>query len=141
MLIIFYDSKCPLCSAEMDKLKQLDVTNQISLIDLHNEQLMEQHADIIFESAMKILHGKYQGKIIFGLEVTYVAWRLVGKGKWVAPLNWPVIKPVANMTYHLFAKFRLPISRFSSKVLRLKDNSCSTGACYDKSANSNNRSQ
>ncbi|MGB2287813.1 MAG: DCC1-like thiol-disulfide oxidoreductase family protein, partial [Porticoccaceae bacterium] len=44
-------------------------------------------------------------------DVTYRAWVLVGKRKWVAVLRWPLIKGFADIGYLFFARNRYTISR------------------------------
>lgn len=132
MLTIFYDSKCPLCTKEMLSLKRQDRNNQLHLVDLHNDNVAEQYPSINVVQAIKILHGLESGKLLLGLEVTHRAWTIVGKGYWVAPLNWPIIKPVAQRAYMLFARHRQKISNVVSTIFRLEKNSCDSGSCYDK---------
>ncbi|GAA5141526.1 thiol-disulfide oxidoreductase DCC family protein [Thalassotalea piscium] len=139
MLTIFYDGKCPLCSIEMQHLKQLDTYNRIILVDLHQENFTTLHPEIDVTDAMKILHASYDGKILLGLEVTHKAWTLVGKGFWVAPLNWPVIKQLSHVIYLIVAKYRQQISVFIAKIFRIKTVQCNAGACYDKSTNTHHR--
>ena len=139
MLTIFYDSQCPLCATEMQHLKKFDKDHQISLVDLHQNEFQSLYPEINFNHAMKILHGDYQGKKLLGLEVTHRAWTIVGKGFWVAPLNWPIIKTVSHWCYLLLARYRHQISACMAKVFGLDTSHCSSGTCYDNSSNTNNR--
>ena len=141
MLTIFYDGKCPLCATEMDHLKRHDKDNLITLVDLHLQDFDTLYPEIEFTNAMEILHATYQGKLLLGLEVTHRAWTLVGKGFWVAPLNWPVIKTVSHWAYLGLAKYRHQISALLAKTFKIEAANCSSGACYDKSTNANNRSK
>jgi len=141
-LIIFYDGKCPLCSLEMQKLKQHDVSEKIKLIDLHQPDFESTFPHININKALAILHGEYQGKLLLGLDVTHRAWTLVGKGIWVAPLQWPVIKQVAHLSYLLLARYRYPISQFIAKLFRLNTTECIQGTCYGHSdSNTHHRSK
>ena len=92
MLTIFYDGNCPICTKEMGHLKKHDTDNLISLVDIHQNDFESKYPSVKFTDAMKILHGYYQGQLLLGLEVTHRAWTLVGKGFWVAPLNWLYLK-------------------------------------------------
>ncbi|PQJ55153.1 DUF393 domain-containing protein [Psychrosphaera saromensis] len=139
LLTIFYDGHCPLCVAEMNHLARKDNNNAIELVDIHQDGFAQLYPEIKHSDAMKILHGKYQGKTLLGLEVTHRAWTLVGKGFWVAPLNWPVIKTLSHFVYLGLAKYRQPISSFLAKVFGLKANNCNSGICYDNSTNTDNR--
>ncbi len=135
-LTIFYDGKCPLCSAEMRSLKRQDTNNRIILFDLHNPQLAKEYSEINFSEAMKILHGYYQGKLLLGLEVTHRAWTLVGKGLWVAPLNWPVLITVCHWFYLLIAKYRHPISTLLGNRLKIEPTNCDGKKCSHTSPKS-----
>lgn len=139
MLTIFYDGNCPLCVAEMNHLKQYDKDKLITLINIHNEDFTQLYPNIDFTNAMKILHGTYQGRLLLGLEVTHRAWTIAGKGFWVAPLNWPVIKPLSHLVYLCLAKYRHPVASFFATLLGLKTTHCHSGTCHDNSTNSDHR--
>jgi len=137
-LTIFYDGNCPLCSLEMQRLKETDIQQKIILIDLHQPNFNEQYPDINISNALAILHGEYQGNLLLGLDVTHRAWTLVGRGFWVAPLQWPLIKPLSHLIYLQLAKYRYPISKFIQRHFAVATKTCNKGTCYDKSNNTNN---
>tara|TARA_R110001583_G_scaffold67490_8_gene192965 strand:+ start:11915 stop:12337 length:423 start_codon:yes stop_codon:yes gene_type:complete len=139
MLTLFYDGHCPMCSKEMMHLKACDKDNLINLVDIHQKDFETRYPEIEFSKAMKILHGTYQGELLLGLEVTHRAWTLVGKGFWVAPLNWPVIKTVSHWVYLGVAKYRLQISDFLAKIPGMKTDHCAKGTCYGKPTDINHR--
>ena len=136
-LTIYYDGSCPLCSLEMDRLKKQDKHHLIVLINLRTENFNEQFPHINIKDGLRILHGEYKGNLLLGLDVTHRAWTLVGKGYLVAPLQWPIIKPVSHLIYLFFAKYRYPISRDKGKLFNLKTANCHQGTCYEKQSNSN----
>lgn len=138
MLRIFYDGHCPMCNAEMLHLKKFDKNNHIHLVDIHIEAFEKYYPAIKFNNAMQILHGTYNGQLLLGLAVTHRAWTLVGKGFWVAPLNWPIIKTVSHWVYLGLAKYRHQISAFLAKIFGMKQPQCKSGACYDNSTKNNN---
>jgi len=112
-MIIFYDGNCPLCSTEMKSLKKADNKQQIMLEDINAASFSDRFPHVNKDKAMKILHGQTQdGKLIYGLDVTYQAWKTVGKHRWLIILRLPVIKFFADKGYLFFAKYRQPISRF-----------------------------
>ena len=135
MLTIFYDGNCPMCATEMNHLKKNDHDNTIFLVDIHQDGFESLYPAIDFSDAMKILHATYNGQILLGLEVTHRAWTLVGKGFWVAPLNWPVLKTVSHWIYLGLAKYRHQISALLAKIFGIKTTNCTSGTCYDKSTN------
>ena len=139
-LTIFYDGNCPLCLTEMQHLKSHDVNNRIHLIDIHQADFDKKYPEITFDKAMKILHATYQGQTLLGLEVTHRAWTIAGRGLWVAPLNWPIIKSIAHLFYLFFAKYRHSISRFIAPRLGISSK-CQKGTCYGNTTSNNHRRQ
>ncbi|TWX64763.1 DUF393 domain-containing protein [Colwellia demingiae] len=139
MITIFYDGNCPMCTAEMNHLKGYDVDNQINLVDLHQENFKTLYPAVNVDDAMKILHAFYNGRVLLGLEVTHRAWTIVGKGFWVAPLNWPVIKTVSHWVYLGLAIYRHQLSALLAKIFGLPNNQCISGTCYDNPTNTDHR--
>ncbi|MCB5162714.1 thiol-disulfide oxidoreductase DCC family protein [Marinomonas algarum] len=115
MLTIFYDGHCPLCAAEMNTLRSLDTQKKLHLEDIHAENFSEAFPHIDPIEADRVLHGQLDdGRIIKGLDVTCLAWKLVGKHKWMQVLRWPVIRFFADKSYLFFARYRHQISSFVS---------------------------
>lgn len=128
MLTIFYDGFCPLCLSEMRELKTLDTQQQLNLENIHADDFSERYPHIDPVEADRILHGQLDnGQVIQGLEVTCMAWKLVGKHKWMQALRWPVIRIFADLGYKFFAKYRHPISSFVTGKPRCT--SCEKGQC------------
>lgn len=111
-LSIFYDGGCPLCVAEMDHLKRLDNAGKIAFEDICAADFNARFPRVDRQQADRILHGELgDGEMIYGLDVTYWAWVLVGKRHWVAILRWPLFKQLAQLGYLFFARYRHQISR------------------------------
>lgn len=111
-LSIFYDGGCPLCVAEMDHLKRLDNAGKIAFEDICAADFNARFPRVDRQQADRILHGELgDGEMIYGLDVTYSAWALVGKRHWVAILRWPLFKQLAQLGYLFFARYRHQISR------------------------------
>lgn len=116
-LRIYYDGLCPLCSKEIEMLKQLNTAGQLEFADLAQQDFIQRYPHIDPIRAYQVLHGETSdGTVITGLDVTCRAWQLVGKHRWLAVLRWPLIKPVADLFYRFFARHRQAISRLSEKL-------------------------
>lgn len=139
-LTIYYDGNCPLCSLEMKKLKLCDNNQRIILVDLQQDDFNTRFPHIDVTRALQILHGEYQGKLLLALDVTHRAWTLVGRGVLVAPLQFPIIKQVAHVSYLLLAKYRYPISNFLYQHFGIGTKTCDEGTCYANPNNINRRS-
>ena len=125
-MIIFYDANCPLCNAEMKQLKKVDFEHRIVLEDLNATDFNVRFPSIDKSRAMKILHAQTEaGNMIYGLDVTYIAWKTVGKHRWLKILRLPIIRIVADLGYNFFAKYRQPISRLLMPNTTCEGNRCS----------------
>ncbi|KKN34044.1 hypothetical protein LCGC14_0797660 [marine sediment metagenome] len=111
ILTVFYDGHCPLCVKEIKALKSYDVNNKLSLIDLNMDNFYSVYPHIDITAAQKKLHGQLaDGTMLYGLDVSILAWKTVEKHQWLTVLHWPLIKPVANMAYRFFARYRHQIA-------------------------------
>jgi predicted DCC family thiol-disulfide oxidoreductase YuxK len=111
-LTIFYDGGCPLCAAEIDHLKKLNSELNLAFENIYATDFTQRFPHIDKQAADLVLHGQLQsGEMIYGLEVTYQAWAMVGKRHWVAALRWSLFKQCAELGYRFFAKYRHRISR------------------------------
>ncbi len=110
----------------MRVLKRRDTLEKIQLVDLHSKSMMARYPHIRRENALRYLHGELKDHgPVFGLDVTYHAWRLVGKKHWVAPLRWPVLKWFFDLGYRVFARYRHVIASLLVRCSR-----SSSGACH-----------
>lgn len=111
ILTIFYDSHCPLCLTEMQHLKKFDRQHRIRLVDLHDESLLQAYPHIDKAQAMQKLHAQQDnGDMLYGLDVTAMAWSLVGKYRFLKILRWPLIRSITDLVYKFFARYRDTIS-------------------------------
>lgn len=111
LLTIFYDGHCPLCGMEIKKLRELDEDKQLAFVDINHAEFSLAYPALDWQTLDARIHGQLpNGDMISGLDVTYLAWKLVGKGWVYAPLRWPAISWFADRMYNLFARYRKPIS-------------------------------
>lgn len=112
-LTVFYDAECPLCVSEINYLQANNHSNKVAFVDLNDEAFHHQYPQINPIRAQQVIHGQLPwGQIITGLDVTCMAWRLVGKGKFISILRWPIISFFADIGYRFFAANRHLISRY-----------------------------
>ena len=124
-LTIFYDGTCPICTREMRALKQHDKASRIMLVDIFHPDF-EHYPQIDAQEAATVLHALDENHHLWlGLDVTYHAWKLVGKGWLYAPLRWPLVKPIADWAYLHFANHRYTISKWILGSRKCDNNQCS----------------
>ncbi|MFY8275218.1 thiol-disulfide oxidoreductase DCC family protein [Pseudoalteromonas sp. SSDWG2] len=111
MLTLFYDGACPLCNAEITKLKSYDSEQRITFVDINNERDFIYYPQVSFEQAFDTLHAiDCDGRILLGLDANIAAWNAVGKYRWLNVLRLPVLRLISDACYRLFAKHRVWIS-------------------------------
>ncbi|WP_439136018.1 thiol-disulfide oxidoreductase DCC family protein [Pseudomaricurvus sp.] len=120
-LTVFYDGQCPLCAQEMQALTKRDTHQRLQLMDIWHPEFASRYPEIDPAAANRVLHAVDDtGHLLLGLDVTARAWSLVGVTRYNC-LRWPIIKPVADIAYRLFAKHRYRLSRLLTGKARLCD--------------------
>lgn len=115
---------------EISQLRSYDSNNQLSFEDIHAADFVKRFPYIDQLKANRILHGqKSNGQMIYGLDVTCMAWKTVGKHRWLSILRWPVIRWFSDPGYLLFARYRNSISSLvTGKNRNLNCQSCKAKA-------------
>jgi predicted DCC family thiol-disulfide oxidoreductase YuxK len=112
-LILLYDGACPLCRREVEILRRRDGgRGAIRFVDI-DDPLYEPAAfqGISYREAMGRVHGiTADARVLRDLAVFQEAYRLVGLGWIYAPIDWPVIAPLAQVVYRLWARLRLRLT-------------------------------
>ncbi|PSU78494.1 DUF393 domain-containing protein [Photobacterium phosphoreum] len=126
-LILFYDSSCPLCVTEMRQLQTHNNHQQLLFEDILAPDFNQRFPYINITDASTILHGLYfpdheqYPQLLLGLDVTCLAWKSIGKKKWLALLRWPIIGFFADKCYLFFARNRYKISYLFTGKSRCKN--------------------
>ena len=101
---LYYDGACPLCSAEIGKLKKLSRGN-IDLVDIHS--LDAGSCEIDSEALLSRLHLKTaDGEWITGLSANVRAWQHTPLRYLWRILEWPLIKPISHRAYEFWLRQR-----------------------------------
>ncbi|WP_027948528.1 thiol-disulfide oxidoreductase DCC family protein [Haliea salexigens] len=113
---LYYDGQCPLCTREMAKLGKL-CDSQLQLADIHclaPEASLEQTdgsapTDALpsRDALLKTLHLRTaEGQWLTGIDANVAAWQHTRLGPLWRWLRWPLIRPVADRVYRLWAERR-----------------------------------
>jgi len=122
--ILLYDENCPICQKEVAWLRWKNKQGGLGLQDINAADFDARVYGKTHDDLMAEIHGIYpDGTIIKGIDVFYAAYQAVGLGWLMAPLRWPVAKPLFESLYRLFARHRLRLGRLLGKQ------SCEKGHC------------
>lgn len=108
---VFYDGGCPLCRREMDLLKRWDRRRQIRFSDINDQTFSPQIVGKTHEELMARLHGRLpDGTWLEGVEVFRRLYATVGFGPIVWLTRFPVLSPLLDIGYAIFARHRLRLT-------------------------------
>lgn len=101
---LFYDGRCPLCMKEMAHLAELK-TDQLQLADIHalpdDEGLPER------DTLLRTLHLRLpDGSLLTGADANVAAWSYTPRASWYRWLRWPLVRPLTDWVYRLWARWR-----------------------------------
>ena len=115
-LTLLYDGGCPLCVREVTFLRRKDREQSIRFIDIDAQDYSpEDWSGISYRKAMARIHAiQADGTVRTDVAVFREAYRLIGLGWLYAPTRWPVIGPVVDVLYGIWARYRLKITKRAS---------------------------
>ena len=109
-LTILYDGACPLCLREVRFLRARDRDRQrLAFVDIDDPAYdPARHAGISYREAMGRIHAiDAHGAVLRDVAVFRRAYELIGLGWLYAPTGWPLLGPLAEALYRLWARLRL----------------------------------
>lgn len=130
-LTLLYDGGCPLCLREVRFLRTRDSQSQprLAFVDIQApDYRAEDHAGISYRQAMGRIHAiTAEGEVLRDVAVFRRAYQLIGLGWLYAPTSWPLLAPLADRAYGIWARWRLPLTRRPSldQLCAVRAGSCS----------------
>lgn len=117
-LTLLYDGGCPLCLREVTFLRRRDGrlhpgAPRLAFVDINAPGYdPAAHGGISYREAMGRIHAiAADGRVLRDVAVFREAYRLIGLGWLYAPSAWPLLQPLADGLYGLWARWRLPLTR------------------------------
>jgi predicted DCC family thiol-disulfide oxidoreductase YuxK len=110
---IFYDSLCPVCDLEIRLLRRKDKKNQIDFIDIAAPDFDPSRYQRTIDDFIGTIHGYTRdNRMVTGLDVFVEIYDILGWGWIYRWTRWPIVKPIADLGYIVFAKIRPKFSKF-----------------------------
>jgi len=117
-LTILYDGGCPLCLREVRFLERRDRARnadqpQLAFVDIDDPGYSpDAWGGIHYRAAMGRIHALADdGAVLRDVAVFRRAYALIGLGWLYAPTRWPLLGPLADALYRLWAVERLRLTR------------------------------
>jgi predicted DCC family thiol-disulfide oxidoreductase YuxK len=110
---LLYDGDCPLCVREVNFLRQKDHgRGLVKFTDIADDRYSaEQNGGVDYATAMGRIHAVLaDGTVIKNVEVFRQVYRVLGIGWIYAPTGWPIVGPVVDWLYGVWANWRLALT-------------------------------
>ena len=106
-LTLYFDGGCPLCAREIKILSTRATPNRLRFVDISGEAFDAKSVEFTRTQMESSLHARFDdGTWVTGLDATLWSWRAAGLGLWAAPLSWRVTRPILNVGYRFFCRWR-----------------------------------
>jgi predicted DCC family thiol-disulfide oxidoreductase YuxK len=137
-LTLLYDASCPVCSLEMDHLRERNVDGLLRFVDITTDGFDPAVYGTTLDALNAEIHAvRPDGSVIRGVQVLRLAYAAAGIGWVLRPTGWPMLRPLFDAGYRLFARHRQRISRVAAPVIdavrerRARQTSERMRACLD----------
>lgn len=110
---LLYDGDCPLCLREVNFLQKQDAgRGLVVFVNIADDSYTPaEHGGVDFETAMGRIHAVLpNGTTIKNVEVFRQVYDILGIGWIYAPTQWPIIGPLIDKLYELWADWRLKLT-------------------------------
>jgi predicted DCC family thiol-disulfide oxidoreductase YuxK len=116
-LTVLYDGACPVCNLEMDNLKARNTQGRLKFVDISTPFFNTTPYGATLAQLNGLIHAQRpDGSLVAGVEVLRLAYSAVGLGH-LKPTGWPVLKPVFDAAYAVFARNRYGFSAVFMPIL------------------------
>ena len=105
-ICVYYNSACPVCNAGIEYQKRKKLEADIAWNDIHTDNHLVERLSSDLETVRKYLHlTDQQGQLHVGIDAFIIIWKNSHNQAYLAKIfSWPIIHPVATITYRAFAK-------------------------------------
>jgi predicted DCC family thiol-disulfide oxidoreductase YuxK len=117
-LTLLYDAGCPVCSLEMDHLRERNHAGALRFVDIAAPGFDPAPYGVTLAALNAEIHGvRPDGSLIRGVPVLRLAYTAAGLGWVVRPTGWAPLQPMFDALYCVFARNRQPISRVAAPLI------------------------
>jgi predicted DCC family thiol-disulfide oxidoreductase YuxK len=123
-LSIFYDASCPMCSSEMQALRDRDAQGRLLLVDCSAPDFDETvlYGTLIGrDDLMRLIHARdARGRWLVGMDVFEAAYGAAGMARTSSVWGSRTLRPLLGRIYPWIARHRRALSRIgANRLIRL----------------------
>lgn len=117
--VVYFDGECPFCQKEIDWLKARAPGEQVRVIDISQSNFQADADGPSKQEMMARFHvQRADGVWLEGMPAFRHLYQQAGLGWLVAPTGWPVLRPLFDAAYRLFARYRVPLGNAWKRLFR-----------------------
>lgn len=117
-LTLLYDAQCPVCSLEMDHLRERCTDGRLRFVDISQPGFDAARYGATLAAMDAEIHGvRPDGSLLKGVEVLRLAYAAAGLGWVMRPTGWAPLRPAFDAGYRLFARHRRRISAVAAPLI------------------------
>ena len=117
-LTLLYDAQCPVCSLEMDHLRERCQDGRLLFVDIAQPGFDAAAYGLTLEALDAEIHAiRPDGSVFKGVEVLRLAYAAAGLGWVLRPTGWAPLRPAFDWGYLLFARHRRRISAAAAPLI------------------------
>jgi predicted DCC family thiol-disulfide oxidoreductase YuxK len=117
-LTLLYDAQCPVCSLEMDHLRERCTDGRLRFVDISQPDFDAARYGATLAAMDAEIHGvRPDGSLLKGVEVLRLAYAAVGLGWVMRPAGWAPLRPAFDAGYRLFARHRRGMSALAGPLI------------------------
>jgi predicted DCC family thiol-disulfide oxidoreductase YuxK len=114
LLTLYYDGLCPICVAEMTRLRRWNTAGRLAFVDISMPGFDPASLRVDMAALDREMHAvqRSSGRLLVGIDAILASYTLVERGWMVAPLRVKMLRPGLAAAYRVFARNRYRISRW-----------------------------
>jgi predicted DCC family thiol-disulfide oxidoreductase YuxK len=117
-LTLLYDAQCPVCSLEMDHLRERCTDGRLRFVDISQPGFDAAPYGVSYEAMDAEIHGvRPDGSLLKGVGVLRLAYDAAGLGWVMRPTGWAPLRLAFDAGYRLFARHRRRISAVAAPLI------------------------
>ncbi|WP_321848885.1 DUF393 domain-containing protein [Burkholderia diffusa] len=112
-LVLYFDGRCPLCVAAIQRLRARDARQQLAFVDIAGRGFDPAPLGVDLPALNRELHVRLpDGRMLTGVDGILAAHALTGRSRLVRLLRVPVVRSALALLYRRVARNRLAVSRW-----------------------------
>ena len=123
-LEVFFDGACALCAREIGWLARRAAPARVRYVDIASPDFDVVAFSRPLEQLMGRMHVRRAGDWLVGMAAFRALYEEAGLARWIAPTGWPVLRPIFDALYGVFARIRPYLPRRASAC----EGRCAVGA-------------